>query len=204
MAFHPLFSRFGILYPAMPTSTTVKVLKGGGIAIIPTDTLYGVVAMAWNKKAVARLYLLRRKTSGKPFIILIQNPEQLREFGITPTAFETDILKKVWPGKVSVVFPCKRKDMTYLHLGTHSLAFRLPSGQRLVALLKKTGPLLAPSANPDGALPATTIAEAKRYFGDKVDCYESAGRRMTGKPSTIISLEDEQVKILREGAVSIV
>ncbi|MDO8620165.1 MAG: L-threonylcarbamoyladenylate synthase [bacterium] len=187
----------------MPSRHLISVLKKGGLAVIPTDTLYGIVSSAWNKKAVARLCLLRRKTSGKPFIILIRNSEQLREFGVHPTFSEEKVLEKVWPGKVSVVFPCKRKDLAHLHLGTNSLAFRVPHSRKLLALLQKTGPLLAPSANPEGALPATTIAEAKKYFGDEVDWYESAGRKMTGKPSTLISFENERMKVLREGAFSV-
>lgn len=179
------------------------LLIRGSLGVIPTDTLYGVVAVARNRGAVSRLYRLRRKTPQKPFIILISRISELASFGVSVSKRQKQVLPKIWPGKVSVVFPCKRKDLTYLHLGTQSLAFRLPRSRKLVALLKKTGPLLAPSANPEGALPATTIAEAKEYFGTAVDFYVSAGRRMAGKPSTIISFENGRVKVLREGAVSI-
>ncbi len=171
--------------------------------VIPTDTLYGVVVSVQNKKAVARLYRLRRKTEGKPFIILIGSLSELADFGVTLSSFEKGVLKKVWPGKVSVVFPCPHQKFSYLHLGTQSLAFRFPRAPKLIALLKKTGPLLAPSANPEGKPPATTIMEAKSYFGSAVDFYVSAGKKMTGKPSTLISFFDGTLKILRQGSVNI-
>ncbi len=182
-------------------SHAVTVLRVGGVAVIPTDTLYGVIASAQNKKAVARLYRLRRRTKGKPFIILISSVSELADFGVTLSAFEKEVLKEVWPGKISVVFPCPHRKFSYLHLGTQSLAFRFPRTPKLIALLKKTGPLLAPSANPEGKPPATTLAEAKSYFGSAVDFYVNAGKKKAGKPSTLISFQNGQVQILREGAV---
>ncbi len=179
----------------------ISVLKKGGIAVIPTDTLYGVVASVWNKKGVARLYRMRRKKKRKPFIILLGDIGQLERFASSLTLFHKSILKRVWPGKVSAILPCERKEFDYLHLGTASLAFRLPDSRSLIAILKETGPLLAPSANLEGKPPATTIAEAKKYFGDSVDLYVSAGK-MRGSPSTLISLEGETIRILREGAVT--
>ena len=104
---------------------------------------------------------------------------------------------------MSVVLPCPAKEFSYLHLGTKTLAFRLPKSAKLQALLKKTGPLVAPSANPEGKKPAETIAEAKDYFGDKVGMYVSASKRYFGKPSTLLSFVGKRPKVLREGAVTI-
>lgn len=193
-----------VLFNEMQYSRLHSILKSGGIGVIPTDTLLGVVALAENKKAVARLYRLRRKTEGKPFIILISSVRELANFGVTLSLFEKEVLKEVWPGKVSVVFPCPHRKFSYLHLGTQSLAFRLPRAPKLLSsLLKKTGPLLAPSANPEGKPPATTIGEAKSYFGSAVDFYVSAGKKMTGKPSTLISFFEGTLKILRQGSVHV-
>ncbi|MSU55885.1 MAG: threonylcarbamoyl-AMP synthase [Candidatus Taylorbacteria bacterium] len=183
-------------------STLINLLKKGGIGVIPTDTIYGVVVRALDKKAVKKLYALRRKTPEKPFIVLISSITELAGFAITPTPAVSRFLKTVWPGKVSVIFPCKAKKFSYLHLGTNTLAFRLPKSKKLQTLLKKTGPLLAPSANPEGEKPAETIAEAKKYFGEKIDVYVSAGR-LRGKPSTLVSFLGDSPKVLRAGAVKI-
>lgn len=185
----------------MPASL-VALLKKGGIAFIPTDTIYGIVAMARDKKAVARLYELRRVTPKKPFIILIDSISRLREFGITLNLAQKTFLDRVWPGRVSVVLPCVEEAFAYLHRGTKTLAFRLPKNTSLVTLLRKTGPLVAPSANPEGKKPAATIAAAKRYFGARVDIYQSASRK-PGKPSTLVSLLGSTPRVLREGAVDV-
>jgi len=186
----------------MSSSNVESILNHGGIAVIPTDTLYGIVAKAHDREAAMRLYRLRRKGAGKPFIVLIDSLEQLRNFGITLTSKQRTFLNHVWPGKVSVILPCTAKKFAYLHLGTETLAFRLPKSKKLQMLLKETGPLLAPSANPEGEKPATTIAEAKKYFGEDVDVYTSAGK-MDSKPSTLVSLLSEIPNILRQGAVKI-
>ncbi|MDO8594306.1 MAG: L-threonylcarbamoyladenylate synthase [bacterium] len=190
------------------------VLQRGGLAVIPTDTIYGIVACALDKKAVTRLYRIRRLPASlshagqagktlKPFIILIGGVTELRSFGVTVTAAQKKFLERVWPGKVSVILPCKAKKFSYLHLGTKTLAFRLPRSKNLQALLTKTGPLVAPSVNPEGKEPAKTIAEARKYFGDSVDIYISAEKKSSGRPSTLVSLLTSEPRILREGAVKI-
>jgi L-threonylcarbamoyladenylate synthase len=177
----------------------VSALKRGGVAVIPTDTVYGIIARARDRRAVARLYALRRKTPEKPFIILVDSVARLREFGIRLTAERRTFLGRVWPGKVSVILPCKSKKFSYLHLGTKSLAFRLPKSRQLQTLLKQTGPLVAPSANPEGKKPAETIQEAKRYFWDKVDIYMSAPKKSKAEPSTLVSLTGTRPLIIRRG-----
>jgi len=186
----------------MTSLKLVDALRRGGIAVIPTDTLYGIVARALDKEAVARLYKLRRQTSHKPFIVLVSSLKDLAAFGVRPNATQCVFLKKVWPGPVSVIFRCSSRKSSYLHLGTHSLAFRLPKSRRLVTLLKKTGPLVAPSANREGEKPAETTTEAKEYFGTDVDVYVNGGRRR-GEPSTLISFVDEEPRIVRQGAAGI-
>ena len=175
------------------------MLKKGGIAVMPTDTLYGVVGSALSRTTVERIYELKGRNEKKPFIILILKIADLEKFGIKD--IPSSELKKYWPGKVSIILPLKRssrKEFEYLHRGTNSLAFRLPDKKSLIEILKKTGPLVAPSANPEGLPPAENITEAKKYFGDEVDAY-IAGGKLTGKASKIISIsENGEVSILRK------
>ncbi len=179
----------------------VDIVKGGGVAVMPTDTLYGIVASALNRHAVSRVYEVRKRSPEKPCIILIADISDLREFGIWVWWWSSvrRALKKLWPGPVSVIFPCNLERFSYLHRNTNTLAFRLPNDNKLRRLLRQTGPLLAPSANPEGLAPATTISEAKAYFGDQVDCYEDAGPRISA-PSTLVSIEHGKVVVLRQGA----
>lgn len=170
----------------------VRNLSSGGVAVIPTDTIYGLVGNALNLQTVERIYKIKGRSPEKPFIILISDMAQLNLFGITPT----DELNTYWPGPVSIILPCDNEKFRYLHRGTGSLAFRLPAKDDLRQLLSKTGPLVAPSANPEGEQPAATVAEAKAYFGRLVDGYQGASK-LIGAPSRLIKITNGEVEVLR-------
>jgi len=182
----------------------IETVRHGGVGVLPTDTIYGIVGSALYEKTVKKIYRLRKRDPKKPMIILIGSLDDVRKFGIAITPAVKKILKKVWPGKVSVILSITKgsavKKFRYLHRGTKSLAFRLPASSNLNDFLKKTGPLVAPSANVEGRPPAKTIKEAKHYFGDRVSFYIDVGR-LTSKPSTLIKIENGTVVILRKGAV---
>ncbi len=180
----------------------VSILKHDGVGVIPTDTLYGIVGSAFSEWAVERIYGIKGRDEGKPFIILISSFSDLKKFGIELNASQKKFLKAVWPGPVSVILPCTQKSFSYLHREQKSLAFRMPKNAFLEKLLKKTGPLVAPSANPQSKKPAETIQDAQKYFGDKLDFYSGSGAKK-GSPSTIVSFQDGTLKILREGAKKI-
>ena len=176
----------------------IKTLQKDGIVVIPTDTLYGIVGRALNENTVERIYKLRKRNPKKPCIVLIGNISELEKFSVTLSEKQRQVLKRYWPGPVSVVLECLNDKFSYLYRDTKTLAFRLPAQEALRDLLMKTGPLVAPSANPEGLLPARTIVEAKKYFGGAVDLYLDAGL-ITSKESKIIQLQkDGSVAVLRE------
>ncbi len=177
----------------------VKVLEEGGIVCAPTDTIYGLLADATNRKAVERLYEIRRP-SNRPFIVLLPDIEHAMSFDIMITKPGIVLLSF----GVTVIFPKRTTIPTYLTRWRKSIAFRVPMhGVFITKLLKKFGkPLVAPSANPEGLKPATDIKEAMEYFGDKIDLYVK-GAKLMGKPSTIVKvISKKAVKIVREGNVS--
>jgi len=176
----------------------ISVLKENGIVVMPTDTLYGIVGRAQNISTVQRIYNLKKRAPGKPCIILISDVNQLKNFSITLSEEQKDKLKKYWPGPVSIILDCPDDSLLYLHRRTKTLSFRLPSPKALRNLLLKIGPLIAPSANPEGLPPAQNISEAKKYFGDSVDFYLDGGE-INGKHSKLIQLrKDGSVTILRK------
>lgn len=177
----------------------VDILKKGRLAVIPTDTIYGIVGSALNQKTVEKIYKLRKRTLDKPMIILISDIIDLQSFNISLTEKQKKFLQKVWPNPVSVILPMHSEKWKYLHRGTNSLAFRMPKRRQLRDLLKQVGPLVAPSANFEGKKVSQTIDEAKKYFGKKVAFYVDGGK-LTTEPSTIIQLSSDGLPtILRQG-----
>lgn len=170
--------------------------KQGEIAIIPTDTVYGVVARVTDPQAVARLYKLKHR-EGKPGTLVAASIDQLVDIGIKRDGLTATT--GLWPGAVSIIIPCG-DNLTYLHQGTYSLAVRIPDDPWLLNLLKQTGPLLTSSANQPGEPPATTVDEARAYFSDQVDWYEDGGM-VNREPSTVIRVVDDTIEIVRLGAV---
>lgn len=174
--------------------------KAGAIAVLPTDTVYGVVARAVDRDAVTRLYKLKAREN-KPGTLIADSIDQLTQLGIKRRYLTA--VEQFWPGAVSVVIPCSDPNLAYLHQGKMSLAIRIPDDKDLRDLLIKTGPLLTSSANQPGQNPANNIGEAKKYFKDEVDYYEDGGDLSGKKPSTVIRIVDDAVEVLREGSVKI-
>ncbi len=181
----------------MSLEKNIKIIHNGGIGVFPTDTLYGIVGSAFSKTAVERIYKVKGRHKQKPFIILISSINDIKKFGIVLNKTQKEFLNDVWPGPVSVIVPCTTKKFEYLHRDKKSLAFRLPKKKRVVDFVAKTGPLVAPSANPQGMIPAHTIMDAKDYFGSEVDFYVGGGV-LDNAPSKIIFLTETGIQVLRD------
>jgi len=176
-----------------------KSLLNGGLAVIPTDTQYGLVVRASDELAVAKLYAVKKR-EGKPGTIIAASVDQLVELGLKARYLKA--VAQYWPNPISVVIPVGF-DLPYLHLGKMTLAVRIPKVTALIKLMQKTGPLLTSSANLPGDDPAATIQDAKKIFGDEVDVYVDGGNLAGRSPSTVIRIVDDSVEVLRSGAVNV-
>lgn len=176
------------------------MIRKGAVGVIPTDTLYGIVASALDPAAVERVYDIRGRETGKPCIVLLSDVSDLGMFGIGPDDRTLEMLDHAWPGPVSVVLPCTDRKWEYLHRGAGSIAFRVPKSDTLHDFLVKSGLVIAPSANPAGMPPATTTAEAEAYFGDRLGFIVDGGTS-AGRPSTVAELSDHAWRVLRQGDV---
>ncbi len=180
----------------------VSVIKENGIVVMKTDTLYGLIASAFRPEVVARLYMIKNRISEKPFIILIESINDLKKFGIVVPKHVLSVIKRYWPGPTSIIFQLPQGELEnffYLHRGVGSLAFRIPQEEYICDILRETGPLVAPSANPEGKPVAQNILEAKKYFSWAVDYYKDDGSCEHNKASTIIKiLPNGEVEIVRE------
>ena len=178
----------------------VEVLRRPGtIGVIPTDTVYGLVANAHDAVATKRLYDLKSREN-KPGTIIAASIDQLAKLGLKQRYLKAVI--DYWPGPISIIIPCG-PELSYLHAGKNSLAVRLPSDEALVDFLEQIGPLVTTSANHPNEPVAATIEQAHGYFGDKVDFYVDGGDLSDRQPSTIIRVVDDAIEVLRKGAVKI-
>ena len=182
------------------SAEVVYILKGGGIGVLATDTLYGIVGSALKRDTVERIYTARKRSPDKPCIILISSIDDLASFSIQVDQNTKDELLKYWPGPVSIILPCPDEKFEYLHRGKKSLAFRIPKDEELLRLLEQTGPLLAPSANTEGKPPVETIEKAREYFGENVDFYIDDGL-IQSPPSTILRFKNGKMFLVREGVI---
>jgi L-threonylcarbamoyladenylate synthase len=180
-------------------SVAKKLAVPTAVGVLPTDTIYGLVARAADRTAVARLYSLKSREH-KPGTIIAADVEQLVELGIKRRYLKA--VEQFWPGAVSVIIPCGA-ELEYIHQGKSGLAVRIPKFPELQKLLQQTGPLVTSSANQPSHPPANDIGESKKYFDDKVDFYVDGGDLSDHQPSTIIRIIDDAIEIVRQGTVII-
>ncbi len=172
-----------------------ELLKGRFV-VAPTDTIYGILADATNPEAVIGLRRLRR-LSKKPFILLLPDLLWVKKLSLKDLDRALRFLRLE---KTTLVMERNSRLPLHLTLGGNTLAVRIPKGGFIRSLLVALNrPLVAPSANPEGKPPATSVEEAIKYFGDKVSLYIDGGR-LKSNPSTIIKLEDKGYRVLRGDA----
>ena len=180
----------------MYSDELIATLQRGGIAVLRTDTLYGIVGSATNEATVARIYATKERTPTKSPIVLIAGIDQLLD-SYDETWISGLQLERFWPGPNSIILPSP-DGPEWLTRGNASIAYRMPASEQLRELLRRTGPLVAPSANPEGQPPASTVAEAKQYFDDAIDWYEDGGEVTTAKASNLLRIhEDGTIETLR-------
>lgn len=177
--------------------SAVEILKRGGVGVLATDTLYGLVGSAFSLETVDRIYKLKQRDRAKPFIVLVSGIEDLEKFGVVLSEKLVENLKQYWPGPYSILLPVTGKQFAYIHRGTNQMAFRIPDKADFLEILAQTGPLVAPSANIERMPPAQNIEEARNYFGAQVDFYVDSGE-LKNKASTILSFERDEVIVKRK------
>jgi L-threonylcarbamoyladenylate synthase len=160
------------------------ILRRGGVALLPTDTIYGLHADVMNAVAVDHVAELKGREEGKPFVVIAASPDQLTALGcVVP-----EILHELWPAPLTAV----------LARGANTLAARVPDLSWLRSLLERTGPLTSTSANRSGEPPITDPTQLAPAMRDGLDALLDAGV-LQGKPSSIVDFTGEHPRIVREG-----
>jgi len=187
---------------AKQVKKAVSILRSGGVIAYPTDTVYGLGALAENERAVKRVFSLKKRPKNMPLPLLISDMAHLDELAATPGSLAWRLATIFWPGGLTLIVPASKKVPNFIG-GGNTVALRIPNDAVTLALIKDLGkPIVGTSANITGRRAAMTAAEVKKCFGDKVDLVIDAGGRPGGIESTIVDITSDETKIVREGAVS--
>lgn len=187
--------------PATLDSAALAV-STGRLLVLPTDTVYGIGADAFNPAAVANLLAAKGRGRQMPPPVLVGSPEVAIALVDHMSEEMTKLIEAFWPGALTIITtaqPSLAWDLGDTH-GT--VALRMPDDEVACEILRRTGPLAVSSANTTGAPAATTIEEAVDMLGEKVSLYVDGGPSRGGVSSTIVDLTVTPARILREGGIS--
>ena len=177
-------------------------LRDGEIVVLPTDTLYGVAADAFNPTGTRRVFSAKRRPRSFPLPVMVRSPKQLP--GICPDVPQEaeNLVAAYWPGPLTIVLGAQPGLKWDLGDNDGTVAVRMPLDDVTLAVIREVGPLAATSANLSGQPPATTAEEARDQLGSRVRHYVDDGPRTGGVGSTIVDLTRGAARVLRVGVVS--
>lgn len=180
-----------------------SALESGELAVIPTDTVYGLAADAFSAESVQRLLDAKGRTRQMPPPVLVGAPTTLEALVADLPGWLRTMTSELWPGPLTVI--CQQQPSLSWDLGEthHTVAVRMPDHPIALALLKQTGPLAVSSANLTGEPAAVTAEDAERMLGDSVSVYLDAGSSPGGVASTILDVTGATPRILREGPIGL-
>jgi L-threonylcarbamoyladenylate synthase len=183
-------------------TAAVAAVQAGGLVVLPTDTVYGIGADAFQPAAVSALLASKGRGRNMPPPVLVGSVRAAAALAEALGAFGQDLIDEFWPGPLTLVFrasPTLQWDLGDT-LGT--VAVRMPLHPVALELLRQTGPMAVSSANRHGSPPATTAAEAESQLGSAVGVYLDGGPCADNVPSTILDLTGTVPRMLRTGALS--
>ncbi len=179
----------------------VLALRSGRLVVLPTDTVYGVAADAFDHAAVRRLLRAKGRGRDQPPPVLVGAASTLDALATGVPTYARDMVAELWPGPLTLV--CTQQPSLTWDLGDNrsTVAVRMPDHQVTIDLLTRAGPLAVSSANRTGQPPATLAAAAQEMLGDRVKVYLDDGPTGGDEVSTIIDVTGQRGRVLRQGAV---
>lgn len=171
-----------------------EVIKGGGLAIIPTETVYGIAANMLCPKAIKKLYEIKGRPPEKKFSLHIDTKEKIMNFAEDIPVCAWKLIDRYWPGPLTIILKA---------IGGGTIGLRMPDDEIALRVIALSGvPVVCPSANLSGNPAPVAFSEAIKDFTGKVDFAIDAGRTSLGRESSVVDLTREPLKILREAAIN--
>ena len=181
-----------------------RVLNDGGLVGIPTETVYGLAANAFNSAAIGKIFAVKNRPAFDPLITHLGSIKDLKLLVTEIPGSAKNLIESFWPGPLTVVLPKSNQIIDLITSGLPTAAFRLPRHKLLQELLSGLDfPIVAPSANPFGYVSPTSAEHVNQQLGDKIDFILDGGNCNIGIESTIIGFIDDQPIVLRLGGLPI-
>jgi L-threonylcarbamoyladenylate synthase len=180
------------------TSRLRRILLGGGVAAIPTETFYALAADPASEAGVERIFRIKGRDDGKPLLVLFSERRHLAALEIAADSATLQTFFGIWPAPLTVVLPLARPIAA--SRGSAALAVRMPADASVRGLLSAVGPLTGTSANRSGEPPLSDPDAVEAALGGDVDVLVDGGRTPGGKPSTLLDATRSPAEVLRPGA----
>jgi len=177
-----------------------QIINQGGIAIFPTDTVYGIGCNPYNKDSVKKIYEIKSRDISKPFPVLVYSKD-IAEKIVFIDEFTKKIVERFWPGSLTIILKLTDENLKRSLNVTDKIAIRVPNHKCTLELLKKCNFLVGTSANISGQSSFTNPDECIKNI-QNYDIFVDGGVIDSTAESTIIEIEDEKIKIIREGTLS--
>lgn len=179
-------------------------IHDGLLVAIPTETVYGLGADAWNRVALARVFEAKRRPSFDPLIVHVAEPEGAAEVADVAVPYARLLADRFWPGPLTMVLPKRDRVPDLATSGLPTVAVRCPASLVARQIIRLAGvPVAAPSANPFGYLSPTRAEHVVAQLGDRVDFIVDGGRCPVGVESTVLDLSVDPPLILRPGGLPV-
>jgi L-threonylcarbamoyladenylate synthase len=181
-----------------------EVLREGVVIVVPTETVYGLGADAFDPGAVRRVYAIKGRDFAKPLSLLVSDERMLREVVATVPDVAQELMRRFWPSPLTLVFKASDAVPSEALGGGETVAVRISSSPVVRRLLDLYGrPLTATSANRSGCGPARSAQEAMTQVGEGVDLILDGGPSGNEAPSTVVDVSEGEARTLRQGGLQI-
>jgi L-threonylcarbamoyladenylate synthase len=177
--------------------------QAGNLVVMPTDTVYGIGADAFNPIAVRSLLVAKGRGPDMPVPVLVGSWSTIDGLVAFVSPVARTLIEAFWPGGLSLVVQHAPSLNWDLGDAKGTVMVRMPLHPVAIDLLRLVGPMAVSSANRSGSPPATTAADAREQLGDNVSVYLDGGQSPIGVASTVVDLTGDAPRVLRQGAVSI-
>ena len=175
-------------------------VAAGKLVVYPTETVYGIGADIYNESAVKNLYMVKNRPFDMPLSVAVSDKAMLERVAVLNENADK-LIKAFLPGPLTIIIKKQPDVPDIVTSSSQKVGIRIPDNRFALELVRRTGPIVATSANLHSHPDAVCVDTAITDFGDAVDTYIDAGSCTIGQPSTIVWLMDKEVEIVRQGAI---